>query len=519
MSPRLPSPRQLEQLFQDLEDGALSADDHAWLMSLLRERPEIRAAYREHMVLATGLHDLAEAWAPDHEEPVRDSAEIVQRRTLRKSFLAAAALVALLAVAGSLIAIRGRMLPPATATAGAGTVWRFDGGGIDGSGSFVPATRVVVEYGTLEIVTRNRTRILLEGPAEFEIHDPQRTSLAHGKGWFDVAEKDTGFTVLTERLEIIDLGTQFGVAASAATDRIQVESGHVRLKSRFPGIPSLDLSTGQAAESDLVGRSKLMPYDPGLFVRGLPREPVSIHWSFDEEQDGAFPATASGIDPAPLRIHSFDGGPASPRIATGRFGSAVDFTGGKLFGESAFPGISGSGPRTIALWFKGKPIPRRMTRRAVDYTPTLVSWGDASVEGASWTLRAHCASGIIGTQWGSNGWTTAGEIGSRNIHDNRWHHLATVFTGKVDESGNLEIRHYIDGERVRTTQAVMGVGVETRADRDDPSSHLRIAFDAQDAGGPTHVPAMIDELHVIRAALDDDEIGLLFRENRLEAAP
>lgn len=516
MIPRSPSPRQLEQLFQDLEDGALSADDHAWLMALLRERPEVRAAYREHMVLATGLHDLAEAWAPDHEEPVRESPEIVRRRTLRKSFLAAAALVALLAVAGSLIAIRGRMLPPATATAGAGTVWRFEGGGIDGSGEILPATRVVVEQGTLEILTRNRTRILLEGPAEFEIHDPQRTSLARGKGWFDVAEKDTGFTVLTERLEIIDLGTRFGVAASAATDRIQVESGHVRLESRFPGIPSLDLATCQAADSDLVGRTTPTAYDAGLFVRGLPRAPVSIHWSFDEPQDEAFPAIASGLDPAPLRIQSFDGTTASPRTAPGRFGSAVDFTGGNLFGESDFPGISGSGPRTIALWFKGKPIPRRRTSRSVDYTPTLVSWGDASAEGASWTLRAHCESGIIGTQWGRNGWTTAGEIGSQNIHDDRWHHLATVFTGKVDDSGNLEIHHYIDGKRVRTTQAVMGVGIETRG---DPPSRLRIAFDAQHAGGPTHVPAMIDELHVIRAALDDAQIGLLFRENRLEPAP
>lgn len=518
MNLRSPSPRQLEQLFQDLEDGALSADDHIWLMGLLRECPEVRAAYREHMVLATGLHGLAEAWAPDNGEPVRDSPEIVQRRTLRKSFLAAAALVALLAVAGSLVAIRSRMLPPATATAGTGTVWRFDGGGIGGNGSFLAATRVVVEQGTLEIVTRNRTRILLEGPAEFEIHDPRRTSLARGKGWFDVAEKDTGFTVLTERLEVIDLGTRFGIAVSAASDRIQVESGHVRLVSRFPGIPSLDLTTGQAAGSDLVGRSRTTPYDPGLFLRGLPREPVSIHWSFDEERDGAFPATAAGIDPAPLRVAALDGTAAPARIVPGRFGSAVDLTAGDRFAESDFPGISGSGPRTIALWFKGRPIQRRKTNRSVDYTPTLVSWGDASVQGASWTLRAHCTSGIIGTQWGYNGWTTAGEIGSRNIHDNRWHHLATVFTGKVDDSGNLEIHHYIDGKRVNTTQAVMGVGIETRGDSDDPSSRLRLAYDAERAGGPANVPVMIDELHVVRAALDDAAIGLLFRENRIAPA-
>src|SRR5690606_14662873 len=67
MSPRQPTPRQLEELFQDLEDGSISAEDHAWLMALLREDPEIRESYLKHMAMVTGLHDFAAATAPEAE--------------------------------------------------------------------------------------------------------------------------------------------------------------------------------------------------------------------------------------------------------------------------------------------------------------------------------------------------------------------------------------------------------------------------------------------------------------------
>ncbi len=515
MTPRLPTPRQLEQLFQDLEDGALSADDHAWLMDLLRERPEIRAAYHEHMALATGLHELAEAWAPEHEEPARESPEVLQRRSLRRSFLAAAALVALLAVAGSFIAIRGRTLPPVMATAGAGTVWRFEDGGIGRKGDFLPATRIAIDHGTVEVVTRSRTRMLLEGPAIFEIHDPRRVSLSRGKGWFDVAPGDEGFTVLTGRLHVIDLGTRFGISSLGASDRVQVESGSVRLESRFPGIPPAFLKSGQAADVDLVGRTTAADYDPALFLHSLPVKPVAIHWSFDEEGADGFPATATGFKPAPVRVSGFGSATATARVAPGRFGSALDLTAGDSFAESDFPGISGSGPRTVALWVKGSPIERRKTNRSVEYTPSVVSWGDDSIPGGLWSVRAHCISGLVGTQWAGNGWMTAGKIGSQDILDDRWHHIASVYTGAAGADGDMEmVRHYIDGKRVETTHVVMGHDIDTRAG--GAAACLRLAYDGRLPSGPGNIPVILDELHIVRAALSDEQIETLFRENRID---
>ncbi|MCW1921786.1 FecR domain-containing protein [Luteolibacter arcticus] len=521
MKSRLPDSRRLEQAFQDLEDGIISADDHWWLMLQLREDPEARRAYREHMAFATLLHWSAEASIP---EDGQDESSVVtfpkhsrEPRPRRLIYVAAAAMVALLAVAGSLLMLQTKEQPPAQVTAGAKTLWEYTNGGIGPDGEFRPGTRLVVNRGSLEIVTRKRTRIVVEGPAILEISDPQRVSVSQGKAWFETSEQDTDFMVMTERLRASCSATRFGVAVSTGSDRIQVEAGEVRLESKLPGISPTTLRTGEAAIADLVGRSRLAPADPGLFVEELQREPAYIHWSFDEESAGAFPATARGMTPAPLQVRGLDGQAVTPRLTEGAFGSGLDLTDGNAFAESAFAGISGGGPRTIAVWVKGAPIPRRYTTSNVYYTPSVVMWGDESIEGGSWTLRAHCISGIIGTQWGANGFLTAGRIGSRRVLDGKWHHIACVFTGEVSEGGEVKVNHYIDGERVPTTWATMGTDVDTRVGS-GPQTRLRVAYDSMMPGGPGNVPVMVDELFIMRSALSDEQVRILYQENRFVAA-
>ncbi|WP_035602652.1 LamG-like jellyroll fold domain-containing protein [Haloferula sp. BvORR071] len=508
--------RRLEQVLQDLEDGALSAEDHWWLMSQLRESPEVRRAYREHMAFAAALHGSAEAWAPEHdyeEKVFQIPPPPLWQRLPRKAIYAAAALIALLAVAASFLAIRSSRLPPVKVTAGAETLWEYTSGGIGRDGEFLPGTRLLVDRGSLEIVTRTRTRMFVEGPATLEITDPAQVSLSSGKAWFESPDGSQDLTVNTERLRANGAGARFGVAVSTAGDRIQVEAGNLRVESKSPGIPVTTLGPGQAATSDLVGRSKPAPVDPGLFLDELSREPAYIHWTFDEESSGGFPAKSAGIEAAPIRITGVKGKAVTPQLTPGAFGSGLDLTGGDCFAESDFPGISGSGPRSVALWIKGRPIPRRVNAKRVDYTPSVVMWGDQSINGGSWTFRAHCVTGIIGTQWGSNGLLTAGKIGTMSVLDGQWHHIASVFTGEVTETGEVEVRHYIDGQRVFTTTAAMDIGVDTRLGS-EPANRLRVACDNQMPDGPGNVPVSVDELFIFRSALSDEQIKTLYQENR-----
>ncbi|MCW1886340.1 LamG domain-containing protein [Luteolibacter flavescens] len=515
MKPRPPVSRRLEQAFQDLEDGTIAADDHVWLMEQLRENAEARRAYRKHMSFATLMHWTAEASIPEDGQDDR-SVVVFPRRTSgasRRVIYAAAAMVALLAVAGSLIFWHAGKQPPAQVIAGGNARWHYSSGGIGAEGEFLPGTRLVVEQGNLEIVTRKRTRIVVEGPATLEISDPRQVSVSSGKAWFEMGAEDRDLTVMTERLRARTSATRFGVAVSTGSDRIQVESGEVLLEPRLPGISPVTLRSGEAAITDLVGRSKLTPADPGLFVAELQSEPAYIHWSFDQESGGAFPATGRGMQTVPLTVRDLDGRAVMPRQAEGAFGAGLDLTDGKSFAESAFAGISGGGPRTVAVWVKGWPIERRSTADAVDYTPSVVMWGDESIEGGSWTLRAHCVSGIIGTQWGTTGFLTAGKIGTRRVLDGEWHHIACVFTGEVSETGMVKVAHYIDGEPVPITWATLGAGVDTRAGG-GPATRLRVACDSMMPGGPGNVPVMVDELFIIRGALSDEQVKILYQENR-----
>ena len=276
--------RRLEQALQDLEDGTLSAEDHWWLMSQLRESPEARRAYREHMAFATALHGSAEAWIPaqglEEGSAFRASPSLWERLP-RRPMLAAAAVLALLAIAAGIIAFRSSRLPPAKVIAGADARWEYTNGGIGKDGEFLPGTRLLVDRGSVEIATRSGNRIFVEGPATLEITDPTRVSLSSGKAWFEAPDGEASFTVSTERLRTNGAGARFGVAVSTAGDRIQVESGNLHVESKLPGIPATTLGPGQAATSDLVGRSKPAPVDPGLFLEELPKETAYIHWTFD----------------------------------------------------------------------------------------------------------------------------------------------------------------------------------------------------------------------------------------------
>ncbi len=62
-------------------------------------------------------------------------------------------------------------------------------------------------------------KALVEGPAEFILKSKDRVDLKYGTAWFQVPEGAQGFTVSTQNMEVVDLGTEFGVL-------IREEEGH-----------------------------------------------------------------------------------------------------------------------------------------------------------------------------------------------------------------------------------------------------------------------------------------------------
>ncbi len=85
--------------------------------------------------------------------------------------------------------------------------------------------------GDIEFRFRNGAEVVLKGPTSFRIVDDMRMVLNEGRLSARITEKAKGFTVNTPGLEVVDLGTEFGVYVSNNREtEVHVFSGEVELR-------------------------------------------------------------------------------------------------------------------------------------------------------------------------------------------------------------------------------------------------------------------------------------------------
>lgn len=88
--------------------------------------------------------------------------------------------------------------------------------------------KLTLVSGLVEISFDNGAKMILEGPAELVLDSPIQATLAAGQLTAEIPEQAIGFTVQTPMVNVIDLGTKFGVRVSpkGMTD-VAVFSGEV----------------------------------------------------------------------------------------------------------------------------------------------------------------------------------------------------------------------------------------------------------------------------------------------------
>lgn len=84
----------------------------------------------------------------------------------------------------------------------------------------------------IEIKLRSGIEIVIEAPASFQFRDATRLELFDGKLAADVPKGAEGFTVVTPRGEVIDLGTRFGVSVSKDKVETHVFEGEVEVRQK-----------------------------------------------------------------------------------------------------------------------------------------------------------------------------------------------------------------------------------------------------------------------------------------------
>ena len=130
--------------------------------------------------------------------------------------------------------------------------WLMDGKAISlTKGEWLNTGRYRLESGLAKVLFPWGTEATLEAPIEFEFTEDGSKRLWQGQLVAKVSPEDTGFTIDTPSMKLIDLGTEFGVSTNADGDsEVHVFKGAVEVRPLFAEADSLERSitlfTGEA---------------------------------------------------------------------------------------------------------------------------------------------------------------------------------------------------------------------------------------------------------------------------------
>ncbi len=212
-------------------DGRLSPEEWAALQEAVVRDPELRREYVEKRWLHALLEAESERLPALLEEPSPPLETRVPSPFRPAAWLAAAATVALFG-ASLVFFFQSRPAPVvATLIEAENCRWAAsDLPTVEGAG-LSPGTLALAE-GMATIRFHSGATVTLEAPSVIEVESAMKCRLVEGSVVADVPESAHGFTIDTAQMEVIDLGTRFGVTATPfGHSNVFVFEGEVKVKS------------------------------------------------------------------------------------------------------------------------------------------------------------------------------------------------------------------------------------------------------------------------------------------------
>jgi ferric-dicitrate binding protein FerR (iron transport regulator) len=508
----------LETRLQQLLDGDLPPDEWPELRELLRSSEGARRIYAEHSRLhaalsqiGSGRKSLRRPLAPVSSMPVR------QRRLQRP--LAALATAAAVALAALVLHVvwNVRRGGPIELAAAPGSKFSI----VPPGNSLAPGSTLRLERGVVELEFGSGSRSVLRAPAEISIDSASAWSLARGIAWFHVSPKDAGFRVSAPRVEVTDLGTEFGVIAGGESEQaVQLFQGTLQVRSRVGAREEITLRGSGAREISSRGRFEPSALRRDRFFTALPAQLPWIGWDFDAATPADWKVSGTMPEADSVRGKAMPT-PDSVSAAPGRFGNALHIRGDGGWWKTNWPGIAGDAPRTLAFRV-------RLSERG-DYIHPIAGWGlrydpDDPTLGSFFsfveTVDGRSVAGAsVGGYWIK---------GVSPIADDRWHHIAVTSSGGHAPDGAPDLHLFVDGRpepvvefhspEIRySARAPLALATDVTDPRSQPLSVFAQLLDDGSAGHP--FPGSLDGLRVVESVLSAEEIRLLAETDRLPKYP
>jgi ferric-dicitrate binding protein FerR (iron transport regulator) len=511
------NPETDEDLIWRLFDGELSPDEFAKLGKSLEESPGARALFLEHV----DLHNLLgqkfctpESVARTVQGPVSMDRLIrrERRRSAKYALVAAAAAVVVLGLVFKVIFVK-EPVPLVAFRTSEDTVMSVSHLATAGKeplpGTLTEGSRLELRQGAVELELSTGVTALVEAPADLTLQTKDRIYQRGGRIRFHVPAKASGFQVLTPDLRITDLGTEFGVLAGPGTpDEVHLFKGKVEVTHRH-GLRKSEVLSGHVARvAGPAGHLGPTPVRPEEFLNSLrPRIP-HLRFSFDAMDGNSVPVAGDHPDVPAFSAQWISGSTDlrhSP-LVPGKFGNALRCRSKGDHIRTNWPGISGRSARSVAAWLR-LPSDKQPYERE-----SILVWGDNAEFGGKFEVgwNFHPDSGQVGALK-----LTCGPgyvVGSTDLRDGRWHHLAVVFGCEPDPETRLPVRLYVDGVVEKAGKWRYFVPYTTPGWDDFTELRIGIFFDGNGVPRGT-LEGDLDELYIFSGVLTQEGVERVMNQS------
>lgn len=325
---------------------------------------------------------------------------------------------------------------------GASLVWGDKSENAVRKDGWVTEDLLILEKGVAEVAFNAGSRAFVEGPAKLSIESDNRAFLEYGKITAEVNPQSSGFTINTPRMNIVDISTRFGVSVDPENGETEVHvmQGEVEASRSSGNSVVKVIREGSAFRADARPLSSLeaIPYAGDQFelTAGKWRDPAPvIVYRFDESNGATLIDSGNRKLGGPYDLNLMDSGAfdQQPRRAPGLIGRSLVFEAGQTLATSLSSEFRLENAFTVSFWMK---IPPRVGRRVNDYVVGL------GTEENAWEIgcQNYHGGGRLITRFG-NGFV----VGSTDLADGKWHHVAVRFIGGEQVSFGSHVHLYVDG--------------------------------------------------------------------------
>jgi len=273
---------ELRRLVDGMLDGTLSRTEVARLEERMEQDRNAMDYYLSLAAQEALLVETCSASAASVPSPVTTLEEVPRiRRQVSRQWMAAAAILLLAAIATPVL-LKKKDAPPvakdvkpgnARLTNEVGIVW--SGKAANSRDALGSGSVLSFSAGLAELTHHSGTRVLIEGPASYEVTGPNAGRLQYGRLVAEVPPGAEGFVVEYPNGKVVDLGTEFAISAPKGKGpaEVGVFRGEVRVQQ---GDESFDraapLYTGHAVRTESASTTGLrsIPFDQDRFVRQIP---------------------------------------------------------------------------------------------------------------------------------------------------------------------------------------------------------------------------------------------------------